>query len=112
MSNNWTKTPPQGAGAYYHSIYGLREVKKSQIDGRLLVLIPDIGNIPASDGRIGGEWCGPLIHVSEVEKMTKEVEKAYREGWNDRIYRDVETREDECYSDSRARRIVEGKEQV
>lgn len=62
----------------------------------------------------GGEWCGPLVPVEEVEK-------GYREGYSDscRCFAscadadgEIQLHANSDYIDSRARRVVEGEEQV
>lgn len=99
---NWTKTIPTRPGAYWFRYLD------SNYQILLAVKISDITKNAHCRGfgmdeclcaNLNGEWCGPLVPVEEVEM-------AYWEGYK---------HGDDCltgrtYTDSRARRVVEGKE--
>lgn len=91
----FTKTPPTNPGAYC-----LRspEGTKFWCDfDSALWRIGDAATITSEEiVTNGGEWCGPLVPVEEVEL-------AYNEGWSDgQNMRD--------WSETRARRIVVGEQ--
>ena len=98
---NWTKTPPTKPGAYWwrqHSkdnepILAIIESSEDW-DGELIDVSSDM--LPKD---VGGEWCGPLVPVEEVEK-------AYREGH--KAAGGFPTSLDFKYS--RARKIVQGEQ--
>lgn len=95
---NWTKTPPTKPGIYYWES-GRKEKRPVEVYNHNGELIAFGRNVFDEAGGIGGQWCGPLVPVEEVEK-------AYREGWRDCLFSD--TIIDGNYATSRARKIVEG----
>jgi len=98
---NWTKTPPTKPGAYWW--------RPSANDESCVVEVtPDYhwraGLATPLTKNTGGEWCGPLVPVEEVEK-------AWKEGSN---YGQCDCRACSEYDaakwlNSRAKKIVEGK---
>lgn len=95
----FTKTTPTVPGAYWWRRDSESRMKISQI------VLNDIGILEArgewgvvSAALRGGEWCGPLVPVEEVQL-------AYEEGWDN-----LPGNGGKSYADSRARRVVEGEE--
>ena len=90
----FTKTPPTKPGAYWWrtecGFPMLREIQPSS-DGDICIIGGECHGY--NPEQIGGEWCGPLVPVEEVEK-------AYFEGAG----LSGVTR----YKNSRARRVAEG----
>lgn len=96
---NWTKTPPTRPGAYWWRLNKkdkepclVIEEHSADWDGELIDVSSD-----RPPNEVGGEWCGPLVPVEEVEK-------AYEEG-RDFLHNPLAQ-----WENSRARRVVEGKE--
>ena len=99
---NLTKTPPTKPGAYlWRPIHNQVDSDLVAVfrasDGRMAAMVSGRSGVGSVE-RMGGEWSGPLVPVEEVEK-------AYWEGYK---------HGDDCltgrtYTDSRARRVVEGK---
>ena len=90
----FTKTPPTVAGFY---AWRPNETQWTHCE----VLGPTgIGTIEAA--AMGGEWCR-LIPAEEVEK-------SYREGFQDRNAFGNKAFEDESFGHSRAKRVAEGME--
>lgn len=98
---NWTKTPPTKPGAYWW------RTGFAPVIVRLLEIYISVEGEPIACGHathgdaesLGGEWCGPLVSVEEVEN-------AYQEGWRDCLFTNAML--DESFATSRARKIVEG----
>lgn len=88
---NYTTTTPKKPG-----IFAFRSDDKSP---DIFVRVTD-DNLPFYQSMSGGEWSGPLVLVEEVEK-------AYKEGWNDGYDTGPNC---PLYPSSRARRVVEGYE--
>ncbi len=100
---NWTKTPPSKPGAYWwraiHSQVDSDWVAVFRAsDGRMSAMVAGRYGVGPVE-RMGGEWCGPLVPVEEVER-------AYREGWRDCLFTNAML--DESFATSRARKVVEG----
>jgi hypothetical protein len=100
---NFTHTKPTVPGAYWWRLNGsgtpyIYELKMTP-EG--LMISSDVGDCPIDPNY--GEWSSRLVPVDEVEK-------AYREGWHNRIYCDVETIEELTWLDSNARRVVDGRD--
>lgn len=99
----FTKTRPKKPGDF-------RYRESDSGDGKLGELFWDCGKLIFScqdfseDIRfLKGKWCGPLVPAEEVEK-------AYKEGFQDRnAYTNTEF-ETESWGHSRARRVAEGEE--
>lgn len=127
---NWTKTPPTKPGRY------LWRISEASGDERLARVILEDGELFSSlSGKVwrhvsdvGGEWCGPMVSVEEVEIIQKryeqcekelgwaleqknilasEVERAYHEGCDD-AHINCHGLKVHKYTTSRARKIVEG----
>lgn len=97
---NWTKTSPTRPGAYWWR-QGAKDnepilaiIERSEEWDELIDVSSDM---PPKD--VGGEWCGPLVPVEEVEK-------AYREGHKDAGGFPTSL----AFKHSRARRIVQGEQ--
>jgi hypothetical protein len=96
----FSKTPPTAPGAYWHR----RNSKVVNPDDWFLVTISKDGDGRMIDSNgdyveeLGGEWSARLVPVDEVKK-------AYREGFTAGRYHG------EDWTQSRARRVVEGIEQ-
>ena len=100
---NWTKTPPTRPGAYWRKIYPIELASPMLLElyeskGELLAIGNCVHGLASS---LCGEWCGPLVPVEEVEKA-----------WNEGFVsgRDRQSFGTEEWKQSRARRVVEGKE--
>lgn len=99
---NWTTTPPTKPGAYWFNQGTSPSLCEVAIScGVLVARCCDTDFIKVE--KWNGEWCGPLVPVEEVER-------AYREGFQDRNALPNQQFEDEAYGHSRARRVVEGEE--
>ena len=93
----FTKTPPTKPGAYWY-----RPVDMAGNSGTPFVVecwLRGAAIFAPSYAMPGGEWCGPLVPVEEVEK-------AYREGWNKGIISHDGYASD--YHNSNTRKVVEG----
>ena len=103
---NWTKTIPTRPGAYWRKIYPVELASPMLLElyeskGELLAIGNCVHGLASS---LCGEWCGPLVPVEEVRR-------AYYEGHIHAISSDPEADPQELsWPNSRARRVVEGKE--
>lgn len=102
----FTKTPPRRPGAYWHR-WGSRITDPAnwflvrvEHDKETGLLVDESSQMPP--GKVGGEWCGPLVPAEEVGKAWEECARAAGErGYGKNPW-----------ANSRARRIVEGEEKL
>lgn len=100
---NWTKKIPTKPGAYWwKSQAGAIKVVELFLDRYCNLIAQGLGVSDDVD-LLGGEWSGPLVPVEEVEK-------AYWEGYWEGYKHGDDCLTGRTYTDSRARRVVEGKE--
>lgn len=105
---NWSTTPPTKPGFYAWRINEFAmpsPVMVTQtIKGLAAHFYSDLPAILHKD--FSGEWCR-LVPAEEVEKIRKEIESAYREGFQDRNALKAPSFENESFGNSRAKQIAE-----
>lgn len=106
---NWTKTIPTKPGAYWwKSQAGAIKAVEVFLDRYCNLIAQGLGVSDDVD-LLGGEWCGPLVPVEEVQIAFEEGHLKGSAGMP-ASQRDKMLSAHHDFFNSRARRVVEGKE--